>query len=55
MTQDERRADAEKAADMLMSAHAGGTPFAPFAAAFGIVSLADAYAVQRATEVGKRS
>ena len=48
MMQDERKVDAEKAADMLMSAHAGGAPFAPFAAAFGIVNLADAYGVQRA-------
>jgi 2-keto-4-pentenoate hydratase len=48
MTQDKRKADAEKAADMLMSAHARGAPFAPFAAAFGIVNVADAYAVQRA-------
>jgi 2-keto-4-pentenoate hydratase len=39
--------DVHKAAEMLMSAHASATPFQPFAAAFGIGSIADAYAVQR--------
>jgi len=39
--------DAHRAAEMLMSAHANRTPFAPFAAAFGIASVADAYAIQR--------
>jgi 2-keto-4-pentenoate hydratase len=53
MMQDERKAGAEqaaaeKAADMLMSAHTSGAAFAPFAAAFGIASVAEAYAVQRA-------
>jgi 2-keto-4-pentenoate hydratase len=38
---------ASKVAEMLMSAHANGAPFQPFAAAFGITSVADAYAVQR--------
>jgi 2-keto-4-pentenoate hydratase len=38
--------DVHKAAEMLMTAHASGAPFAPFAAAFGIASVADAYAVQ---------
>jgi 2-keto-4-pentenoate hydratase len=39
--------DAHKAAEMLMSAHASRAPFQPFASAFGIASVADAYAVQR--------
>jgi len=39
--------DAGKAAEMLMTAHANSVPFAPFAAAFGIASVSDAYAVQR--------
>ena len=39
--------DAHKAAEMLMSAHASGVPFRPFATEFGIASVADAYAVQR--------
>jgi 2-keto-4-pentenoate hydratase len=46
MTQDAHKG-AHKAAEMLMNAHASGAPFAPFAAAFGIASVADAYAVQR--------
>jgi len=45
MTQDAHKR-AHKAAEMLMNAHASGAPFAPFAAAFGIASVADAYAVQ---------
>ena len=48
MTQDQRQAGAERAAEMLMGTHASGAPFAPFAAAFGIADLADAYVVQRA-------
>jgi 2-keto-4-pentenoate hydratase len=39
--------DASKVAEMLMSAHATGAPFQPFAGAFGIASVADAYAAQR--------
>ena len=39
--------DAHKAAVMLMSAHASGAPFQPFATEFEIASVADAYAVQR--------
>ena len=39
--------DANKAAEMLMTAHANGAPFAPFASTFGIASVSDAYAVQR--------
>jgi 2-keto-4-pentenoate hydratase len=39
--------DASKAAEMLMTAHANGAPFVPFAATFGITSVSDAYAVQR--------
>jgi 2-keto-4-pentenoate hydratase len=38
---------ATEAADMLMSAHANGAPFRPFATEFGITSVAGAYAVQR--------
>jgi 2-keto-4-pentenoate hydratase len=38
---------AGKAAEMLMSAHASEAPFAPFAAAYGIANVEDAYAVQR--------
>jgi len=45
MAQDAHKG-AHKAAEMLMNAHASGAPFAPFAAAFGIASVADAYAVQ---------
>ena len=36
-----------KAAEMLMAEHGSGAKFAPFAAAFGIAGVADAYAVQR--------
>jgi 2-keto-4-pentenoate hydratase len=36
-----------KAAAALMSEHAGGVNFHPFAAAFGIAGVGDAYAVQR--------
>ena len=39
--------DAGKAAEMLMTVHANGTPFAPFATTFGIANVSDAYAVQR--------
>jgi 2-keto-4-pentenoate hydratase len=39
---------ATDAAEMLMREHSGGVTFKPFAEAFGIVSLGDAYAVQRA-------
>ena len=39
--------DASKTAEWLMSAHASGAAFQPFAAAFGIASLADAYTAQR--------
>ena len=39
--------DASKAAEMLVSAHAGGVTFQPFAAAFGIATVAEAYATQR--------
>ena len=53
MTQDQPEADAQKAADILMSAHAGGVPFTPFAAALGIANVADAYAVQRAYVQGQ--
>jgi len=47
MAQDERKVAAEKAAEMLMSAHTSGAAFASFAAAFGIASVAEAYAAQR--------
>jgi 2-keto-4-pentenoate hydratase len=40
-------ADAGKIAETLMREHTGGTPFQPFAAACGIVTADDAYAVQR--------
>jgi len=40
-------ADAGKVAEMLMREHADGTAFQPFAAACGIASAAEAYAVQR--------
>jgi 2-keto-4-pentenoate hydratase len=40
-------ADAGKIAEMLMREHAGGVTFQPFAAASGIASADDAYAVQR--------
>jgi 2-keto-4-pentenoate hydratase len=36
-----------KAAEALMAEHGSGAQFQPFAAAFGISSVADAYAVQR--------
>jgi 2-keto-4-pentenoate hydratase len=36
-----------KAAEMLMAEHGSGAKFEPFAAAFGIAGVADAYAVQR--------
>ena len=39
--------EATSAAAALMSQHAGGVKFQPFAAAFGIGSIDDAYAVQR--------
>jgi 2-keto-4-pentenoate hydratase len=39
--------DACRAAEALMSEHASRALFQPFAAAFGIASVADAYAVQR--------
>jgi 2-keto-4-pentenoate hydratase len=39
--------DAHQAAEMLMNAHASRAPFAPFATAFEIACVADAYAVQR--------
>ena len=39
---------ATEAADMLMREHRGGATFRPFAQAFGIASVDDAYAVQRA-------
>jgi len=39
--------DAHKAAEMLINAHASRAAFQPFATAFGIASVADAYAVQR--------
>jgi len=39
--------EAAKAAVALMSEHAGSVKFQPFAAAFGIASVDDAYAVQR--------
>ncbi len=48
MTQEEHKCHADEAADMLVGAHADGAPFVPFAAAFGIANVADAYAVQRA-------
>jgi len=38
---------AGKAAEALINEHASGAPFQPFAASFGIASVADAYAVQR--------
>jgi 2-keto-4-pentenoate hydratase len=46
MTQDAHKA-AHKAAEMLTSAHASRATFQPFASAFRISSVADAYAVQR--------
>jgi 2-keto-4-pentenoate hydratase len=39
--------DAGRIAEMLMSEHAGGAIFQPFAASSGIVTADDAYAVQR--------
>jgi 2-keto-4-pentenoate hydratase len=39
--------DATKAAEMLMAEHGSGAKFRPFAAAFGMISVADAYDVQR--------
>jgi 2-keto-4-pentenoate hydratase len=39
--------DVIKAAEMLMAEHGSGAKFQPFATAFGIASVADAYAVQR--------
>jgi 2-keto-4-pentenoate hydratase len=47
MARDENKAAAEKAAEMLMGAHTSGAAFVPFAAAFGVANVAEAYAAQR--------